>query len=129
MRKIEPMLNRDGETWSAIWKGLRCKCPKCGRGELFHHYIEQVDRCSTCGEPLSAYRVGLFLPLVLITLMVHVIAFVMLEIELSGYGNPKLYLYVLMPLSVIVPLVILPSSKGAIIGLMWAKGWSDEQEG
>jgi len=27
-----------------------------------------------------------------------------------------------------VPLIILPSCKGAIIGLLWAKGWSDEAE-
>ena len=46
--------------------------------------------------------------------------------ELNGYGNPLIYLYVLVPLSVIVPIAILPSSKGAIIGLLWAKGWSDE---
>ena len=57
-----------------------------------------------------------------------VIAFVMLELELSGRGSPVLYLYVLVPLSVVVPLAILPFSKGAIIGLFWAKNWSDEQE-
>ena len=51
----------------------------------------------------------------------------MLEMELSGRGNPLTYLYVLVPLSIIVPLAILPSSKGGLIGLLWAKGWSDEQ--
>ena len=116
------------EVWSAMWNGLRCKCPKCGGAWLFHHFIEQVDNCIACGEPLHPYKVGLFLPLVVITLMVHIIGFVMLEMELSGHGNPQIYIYVLVPAAIIVPLAILPSSKGAIIGLMWAKGWSDEQE-
>lgn len=114
--------------WPAIWNGIKCKCPRCGKGLLFHHYIEQVDHCSECSEALGDYKVGLFLPLIVITVMVHVIGFVMLEMELSGHGSPLVYLYVLVPLSVIVPLAILPSSKGGIIGLLWAKGWSDEQD-
>lgn len=114
--------------WPAIWRGLRCKCPRCGEAWLFHHYIEQVDQCPACKEPLAFYKVGLLLPLVVITLMVHIIGFVMLGMELDGRGSPLVYLYVLVPLSIIVPLVILPASKGAIIGLFWAKGWSDELE-
>jgi uncharacterized protein (DUF983 family) len=114
--------------WPAIGNGIRCRCPKCGKGRLFLRYLAQVDNCSVCGEPLARYQAGLLLPLVVITVMVHVIAFVMLELELSGHGSPALYLYVLVPLSLIVPLAILPFSKGAIIGLLWAKNWSDEQE-
>ena len=76
-------------------------------------------------EPLAYYNVGLFLPFVVITIVIHILAFVMLELELSGQGNPLLYLYALVPLSIILPIAILPSSKGAILGLMWAKGWSD----
>lgn len=113
-------------TWPAIWNGVKCRCPRCGKGWLFHHYLEQVDHCSVCNEPLSNYKVGLFLPLIVITLMVHIIGFVMLEMELNGHGSPLVYVWVLVPLSIIVPLAILPSSKGGIIGLLWAKGWSDE---
>lgn len=118
----------DKRPWLAIWKGIKCRCPRCGKGKLFHHYIEQVENCGNCGEPLAYYKVGLFLPLIVITLMVHIIGFVMLEMELSGHGSPLVYLYVLVPLSIIVPLAILPSSKGAIIGLLWARGWSDESD-
>lgn len=79
-------------------------------------------------EPLSYYQVGLLLPLVVITVMIHIFAFVMLELELSGHGSPLIYLFVLVPLSIIVPLAILPSSKGALVGLFWANGWSDVQD-
>lgn len=114
--------------WPAIWRGLKCKCPNCGKGWLFHHYLEQVEHCAKCNESLSYYNVGLFLPLVVITVVIHILAFLMLELELSGQGNPLLYLYALVPLSIILPIAILPSSKGAILGLMWAKEWSDEQD-
>ena len=124
------MASDDGKqrsVWQAIWRGLKCKCPHCGESWLFHHYLEQVDHCAACNEPLARYKVGLFLPLVVITVMIHILAFVMLEMELNGRGNPLTYIYVLVPLSILVPLAILPSSKGAIIGLFWAKGWSDEE--
>jgi uncharacterized protein (DUF983 family) len=116
------------KTTTAIWRGLKCRCPQCGQGWLFHHYLEQVEHCAVCGEPLAYYRVGLILPLLVITVVGHVIGFVMLEMELSGAGSPLVYLYVLVPLAIIVPMAILPSCKGAIIGLLWANGWSDEQD-
>jgi uncharacterized protein (DUF983 family) len=116
------------KTTTAIWRGLKCRCPQCGQGWLFHHYLEQVEHCAVCGEPLAYYRVGLILPLLVITVVGHVIGFVMLEMELRGAGSPLVYLYVLVPLAIIVPMAILPSCKGAIIGLLWAHGWSDEQD-
>lgn len=113
--------------WPAIWRGMRCRCPNCGEGKLFHHYLEQKDNCDVCGEPLAEYRAGLFLPFVVITLVIHVVAIVMLDIELRGMSNPLFYLYVLVPLTLILSLAILPPAKGGIVGLLWAKGWSDEQ--
>jgi uncharacterized protein (DUF983 family) len=114
--------------WPAIGHGLKCKCPNCGKGWLFHHYLEQHDYCAVCGEPLAYYKAGLFLPFVVITIVIHIVAIIMLDIELQGHGNPQLYLYVLVPVTLVVTLAILPSAKGAIVGLMWSKGWSDESD-
>jgi uncharacterized protein (DUF983 family) len=115
-------------TWPAILRGLRRRCPRCGQGRLFHHYLEQVDTCPVCHEPLARYQVGVFLPLVMISVVIFIIAVVMLVLELNELGNPLVYLYVLVPLCIIIPLAILPSGKGGIIGLLWAKGWSDVQD-
>lgn len=84
-------------SWPAIRNGIACRCPRCGKGRLFHRYIEQVSKCDHCGELMGYYKVGLFLPLIVITLMVHVIGFVMLEMELSGHGSPLVYLRPLTP--------------------------------
>jgi len=113
--------------WTAFVNGLRCRCPKCGKGKLFHHYIEQVDNCPVCGEPLAQYKVGLLLPLVVVTIVTHILVFAMFELERNGHGSPLIYISVLVPLSVIIPLAILPFSKGGLIGIFWARGWSDEQ--
>lgn len=81
-----------------------------------------------CGERLGSINVGLLLPFVIITLVAHVIIFVMLEMELSGRASPFVYLSVLVPLSVIVPLLLIRPSKGGLIGFMWKWRISDELE-
>jgi len=107
-------------------RGLLCRCPRCGQGDLFKGLLQQVDHCAVCGERLGQVNVGLLLPLVVITIVAHVIIFVMLEMELSGRSSPLVYLLVLVPLSVIVPLVLIRPAKGWLIGFMWKWKLSDE---
>ena len=32
-----------------LWRGVRRRCPHCGRGPLFVRWITTHDRCSDCG--------------------------------------------------------------------------------
>ena len=45
----------------------------------------------------------------------------MLHMEMVWHVNPLTYLYTLVPLAVILPLAMLPSIKGAIVGFQWAR--------
>ena len=110
----------------AMQKGLFCRCPRCGEGDHFNGFLQQVEHCGNCGEPLERYNVGLLLPFVVIMIVAHVIIFVMLEMELSGSASAGVYIAVLVPLSVIVPLLVIRPIKGAIIGFLWARNVSDE---
>ncbi len=112
--------------WPALLNGLRCRCPKCGEGKLFPAFIEQVEACAKCGEPLGRYNVGLLLPFVVIMIVAHVLIGVMLSMEVGAKNNAGTYLAVMVPLSVIIPLVVIRSVKGALIGILWARGLSDE---
>lgn len=114
--------------WPALLRGLRCRCPNCGEGRLYPGFIEQVETCDKCGEPLGRYNVGLLLPFVVIMIVAHVLIGVMLSMEVGGRNSTGTYLTVLVPLSVIIPLAVLPSTKGALIGILWARGLSDELE-
>ena len=31
-----------------LWRGLRRKCPRCGKGGLFRHWFTMVDDCPNC---------------------------------------------------------------------------------
>lgn len=34
---------------TVLWRGMRCKCPQCGQGPVFHHWIKMYDTCKCCG--------------------------------------------------------------------------------
>jgi len=42
--------------------------------------------------------------------------------EMTMMVSPITYLYTMVPLAIILPLLMLPSIKGAIVGLQWANG-------
>jgi uncharacterized protein (DUF983 family) len=34
---------------SPLLAGLMCRCPRCGRGRLFHGFLQIAPRCEACG--------------------------------------------------------------------------------
>ena len=104
----------------AIWRGTICKCPHCGQGSLYRAYLKVADECSVCGEQLNLHRADDFPPYIAITIVGHILILAMMHMEMVWHVNPVTYLYTMVPLAVILPLAMLPSIKGAIVGLQWA---------
>ncbi|MCA0420344.1 MAG: DUF983 domain-containing protein, partial [Proteobacteria bacterium] len=47
----------DARDWrQAVARGLRGRCPHCGKGRLFRAFLKPVDRCEACGEDLHHQR-------------------------------------------------------------------------
>jgi uncharacterized protein (DUF983 family) len=93
---------------------------------VFAGFLTQVASCDSCGERLGHLNAGLLLPFVVIMITAHLIIFAMLEMELNEWASPAIYLAVLVPLSVIAPLVLIRPVKGGLIGLLWTLKASDE---
>jgi uncharacterized protein (DUF983 family) len=108
------------EMGQAVWRGTMCKCPNCGQGKMFTGYLKVVDTCETCGEELFHHRADDFPPYIAIMIVGHLLVAVMLHMEMVWRVNPLVYLYTMVPLAIILPLLILPSTKGAIVGMQWA---------
>lgn len=110
----------------SMLRGTLCKCPNCGEGKLFNGYLEQVENCPRCGERLGQFNAGLLLPLTVGLLVIFIFAMIFLFIELGGGASPGSYLMILLPTCIIVSLLTLRPTKGALIGFMWALRTSDE---
>lgn len=104
----------------AVTNGLRCRCPKCGEGKLFRAYLKVADVCSNCGEELFHHKADDLPPYLAIVIVGHILIGVLLELSATTTLEPFWYLVTLVPLALILPLVMLPSIKGAVVGLQWA---------
>ncbi|HZY67687.1 MAG TPA: DUF983 domain-containing protein [Devosia sp.] len=105
----------------AVWNGLKCRCPNCGKGRLFRSYLKVADSCENCGEEFFHHRADDFPPYISIVIVGHVIVGLMLHLEFAYQDVPPwIYLVSMVPAAVILPLVTLPSIKGAVVGLQWA---------
>ena len=104
----------------AMWRSALCRCPNCGKGKLYRSYLKVNDSCAECGEELSHHRADDLPPYIAIMIVGHVLVGVMLHLEMAWHVSPTFYLYTLVPLAIILPLLMLPSIKGAVVGMQWA---------
>jgi uncharacterized protein (DUF983 family) len=36
-----------------IWRSLACRCPRCGKGDVYDGFLKFTERCSSCGLPIA----------------------------------------------------------------------------
>ena len=113
----------DGERQlgQAMMNGIRCRCPRCGEGKLYRKYLKIADRCDHCGFDYSHHRADDLPAYVAITIVGHILVGGLLHFQSVRDIAPWVYLATLVPLAIILPLLMLPSIKGAIVGMQWAR--------
>lgn len=87
---------------------------------MFRRYLKVADHCPACGEALHHHRADDAPPYFTIVIVGHVVVGLVLAVEMAY--RPPLWLHAALwlPLTVLLALLILPSVKGALIGLQWA---------
>jgi uncharacterized protein (DUF983 family) len=108
-------------SWTrALLRGSRKRCPQCGHGRLFAGYARTAPACSACGADFSGHRADDAPPYVTTLLVGHVAIPVALAFKQAL--DPPLFLQiaVFLPATVAAALVLLPATKGALIGVQWA---------
>ena len=104
----------------AVRRGIMRRCPQCGRGKLFDGYLKINLVCKSCGLEISGHRADDAPPYITIVLVGHVIVPVALAVQ-EAFGPPMwMQFSIWLPAVTISALAILPSAKGAMIGLQWA---------
>lgn len=112
-------------------RGLRCRCPSCGKGKLFAGYITVEPHCSSCGLDFQHQRADDAPPYFAIFIAGHVVVPLLLVTEKLWAPPLWLHFAIWLPLTLILVLWLLPRVKGATIGLQWAfrmHGFSVEPE-
>ena len=87
---------------------------------MFRAYLKVADRCDVCGEELNHHRADDFPPYIAIMIVGHLLVGIMLHMDMVWHVNPMTYMLSMIPAAIILPLIMLPSIKGSIVGLQWA---------
>jgi uncharacterized protein (DUF983 family) len=108
------------DVWTALKRGFRGRCPRCGEGKLFRAFLKVADHCPVCGLDFTPHRAD-DLPAYLVVVIVgHIVVPLALIIE-TNYSPPvALQLAIYLPATVIASLLLLQPVKGAVIGIQWA---------
>jgi uncharacterized protein (DUF983 family) len=117
-RDTAPVETRD--VWSAMKRGLRGRCPRCGEGRLFRAFLKVADNCSHCGQDFSGHRADDLPAYLVIVIVGHIVVPLALSIE-TRYAPPvALQLSIYLPLTLFLSLALLQPVKGVVVALQWA---------
>jgi uncharacterized protein (DUF983 family) len=108
------------DLWTAMKRGFRCRCPRCGEGKLFRAFLKIDDNCATCGLDYTPHRAD-DLPAYLVIIIVrHIVVPVVLWVETNYSPAVWLQLSIYLPFTFISSLLLLQPVKGAVVGFQWA---------
>ncbi|SDI17408.1 DUF983 domain-containing protein [Lutimaribacter saemankumensis] len=111
----------DRETWPAVWKGWRQKCPNCGSGPLMKGYLNVRRSCPVCKQELFHHRADDGPAYLTILIVGHIMA-PLLHIVFVQFRPEPLILFTIFAIGcVALSLYLLPRLKGAMIGFQWAR--------
>jgi uncharacterized protein (DUF983 family) len=108
------------DVWTAMKRGFRCRCPRCGEGKLFRAFLKVDDHCSVCGLDFTPHRADDLPAYLVIVIVGHIVVPLALSIE-TNYSPPVwLQLAIYLPLTLVASLALLQPVKGAVVGFQWA---------
>jgi uncharacterized protein (DUF983 family) len=115
----ETAVGEKRDLWSAMKRGFRCRCPRCGEGKLFRAFLKTANNCSVCGLDFTPHRAD-DLPAYLIVIVGHIVVPIALWIETNYSPAVWLQLSTYLPLTFIMSLALLQPVKGTVVGMQWA---------
>ena len=106
--------------WTAMKRGFRGRCPRCGEGKLFRAFLKVDNNCSVCGLDFTPHRADDLPAYLVIVIVGHIVVPLALMIE-TNYSPPvALQLAIYLPLTLVASLLLLQPVKGAVVGMQWA---------
>ena len=104
---------------TALRRGLRHRCPRCGKGGIYRAYIKVRDACPSCDLGFAGFRTDDAPPYFTILLVGHIVVPGMLLLEQFAHPPAWAQTALWVPATLFLSLALLPRVKGALLGLHW----------
>jgi uncharacterized protein (DUF983 family) len=108
------------DLWTAVKRGFRGRCPRCGQGKLFRAFLKVDDHCSVCQLDFTPHRADDLPAYLVIVIVGHIVVPTILWIETDYSPSIALQLSIYLPLTLILSLALLQPVKGAVVAIQWA---------
>lgn len=106
----------------SLWRGIRGRCPRCGRGRLFCAFLKVDDHCSVCDLDFRGHRADDLPAYLVIVIVGHVLVPVILWIETDYAPSLFFELAVSLPITALVSIALLQPVKGVVVAFQWSLG-------
>jgi uncharacterized protein (DUF983 family) len=104
---------------SPLQTGLAGKCPRCGRGRLFHGYLTVARSCQSCGLSFDFADGGDGAAWFVMLIVGFVGVGAILGVEVA-YAPPYwVHALIAIPLLIVLPLLLLRPAKGMLLAQQW----------
>ena len=110
----------DRNVLQSVLRGVRGRCPACGEGRVLRGYLTATPACSACGEGYVHLRADDMPPWLTIMIVGHIVVPLLLLVEQTWHPAMWLQMAIWPAVTLLLLLMLLPRSKGAVLGLLWA---------
>jgi uncharacterized protein (DUF983 family) len=104
---------------TAMMRGVRGTCPKCGTGKLLASYLTPAATCASCHEELGTLRADDGPPWLTVLIVGHILLPIIFTTGAHSTWPTWLSMTVWLSLAVVLIGLILPRAKGLFMGVMW----------
>ena len=108
------------DLWTAMKRGFRCRCPRCGEGKMFRAFLKTADNCSVCGLDFTPHRADDLPAYLVIVIVGHIVVPAALWIETNYSPAVWLQLAIYLPMTFICRWCCCSRSRASVVGLQWA---------
>ena len=113
-------MTADKSLWTGLKRGMRLRCPNCGKGRLLRGYLTIRSPCEVCSNDNTIYPSDDFPPYLTIFVTGHVVIALFIWTDNVYAPSPWLEVVIWLPVTLLMCLVLLPFMKGVAVGLCWA---------
>ncbi len=108
---------------TALGRGVRARCPVCGRGHLFNGWLRVTPICAACAAPLGLIRADDAPPYFTVFIVAHVAIGSLVAMERLVLMPVATEMAIFLPGTLALTLLLIRPVKGATVGLMMKLGF------
>ena len=110
------------DVWTALKRGLRGRCPRCGEGKIFRAFLKVDDHCSVCQLDFTPHRADDLPAYLVIVIVGHILVPIVLLVETEIAPPIWLSMSLWPAVALTMTLSLLQPVKGAVVAIQWYGG-------